>query len=187
LTSSLLRLESVSRAFGGIQAVSEVSLDIAEGAIVGLIGPNGAGKTTVINLIAGLLRPDAGAIWLNDQSIHAWPTHRIAAAGVTRTFQGIRLFRDLTAIENVIAGQHHVRRELILERMLFSTAARQEEAAARERAQHLLERVGLSGLAYSRAGDLPYGDQRRLEIARALAAQPRLLLLDEPAAGMPFA
>jgi ABC-type branched-subunit amino acid transport system ATPase component len=182
----ILRLESVSRAFGGIHAVSDVSLDIPTGAIFGLIGPNGAGKTTLINLITGLLRPGAGAILLEDQPIHAWPTHRIAAAGVTRTFQGIRLFRELTVLENVIAGEHHARPELIFARMLFSSAARREEADAVDRARWLLERVRLTGLAHSRAGDLPYGDQRRLEIARALAAQPRLLLLDEPAAGMPF-
>jgi ABC-type branched-subunit amino acid transport system ATPase component len=183
----LLGLESVSRSFGGIQAVSDVSLDIPTGVIMGLIGPNGAGKTTVINLITGLLRPASGVIRLNDESIRTWPTYRIAAAGVTRTFQGIRLFRDLTARENVIAGQHHVRPELILRRMFFSGTARAEEELARERARILLERVGLTGLADARAGDLPYGDQRRLEVARALASEPRLLLLDEPAAGMPFA
>jgi ABC-type branched-subunit amino acid transport system ATPase component len=167
--------------------VTDVSLDIPRSAIIGLIGPNGAGKTTVINLITGLLRPGSGAIWLDDAPIHTWPTHRIAAAGVTRTFQSIRLFRDLSALENVIAGQHHARPELIWGRMLFSARAREEEAAARERAQLLLEQVGLAGQAHTRAGDLPYGDQRRLEAARALASQPRLLLLDEPAAGMPFA
>jgi branched-chain amino acid transport system ATP-binding protein len=184
---SILRLESVSRDFGGIHAVSEVSLDIPRGAIYGLIGPNGAGKTTLINLITGLLRPNSGAILLEGEPIQTWATHRIAGAGVTRTFQGIRLFRDMTVLENVIAGEHHARPELILSRMLFGSAARREEAAAVDRARLLLERVRLAGLAEARAGDLPYGDQRRLEIARALAAAPRLLLLDEPAAGMPFA
>ena len=186
-STPILRIESVSRDFGGIHAVSDVSLDIPTGAIFGLIGPNGAGKTTLINLITGLLRPGAGAILLEDELIHTWPTHRIAAAGVTRTFQSIRLFRDMTVLENVVAGGHHARPELILSRMLFGSAARREEAAAVDQAKLLLERVGLAGLAEARAGDLPYGDQRRLEIARALAAEPRLLLLDEPAAGMPFA
>ena len=185
-SSSILQLDSVSRAFGGIQAVSDVSLDIPSGTIFGLIGPNGAGKTTVINLITGLLRPNSGVIRLHDDAIQGWPTHRIAAAGVTRTFQSIRLFRDLTVEENVIAGQHHVRPELILQRMLFSGAARAEEHAARTRARVLLERVGLTAPADARAGTLSYGDQRRLEVARALASEPRLLLLDEPAAGMPF-
>jgi ABC-type branched-subunit amino acid transport system ATPase component len=183
----LLRLESISRSFGGILAVSDVSMDIPAGAILGLIGPNGAGKTTVINLITGLLRPGTGAIRLNGDPIQSWPTHRIAAAGVTRTFQSIRLFRDMTARENLIAGQHHMRPEHILHRLVFSGAARAEEEAARERARVLLERVGLTALAEARAGDLPHGDQRRLELARALASEPRLLLLDEPAAGMPFA
>jgi ABC-type branched-subunit amino acid transport system ATPase component len=166
--------------------VSDVTLDVAPGLIFGLIGPNGAGKTTIINLVTGMLRPSAGRIDLEGVAIHTWPTHRIAAAGVTRTFQGIRLFRDLTALENVIAGQHHVRRELFLERLFFSNTVRAEERAVRDRAHALLERVGLSGQSSARAGDLPYGDQRRLEIARALAAEPRFLLLDEPAAGMPF-
>jgi len=167
--------------------VSDLTLDVAPGLIFGLIGPNGAGKTTVINLVTGMLRPSAGRIDLDGVAIHTWPTHRIAASGVTRTFQGIRLFRDLTALENVIAGQHHVRRELLLERLFFSSTVRAEERAVSDRAHALLERVGLSGQSSSRAGDLPYGDQRRLEIARALAAEPRFLLLDEPAAGMPFA
>jgi ABC-type branched-subunit amino acid transport system ATPase component len=182
----LLRLDSVSRSFGGIQAVSDLTLDVAPGLVFGLIGPNGAGKTTVINLVTGMLRPSAGRIDLDGVPIHTWPTYRIAAAGVTRTFQGIRLFRDLTALENVIAGQHHVRREQILERLFFSSTVRVEEQAVKQRAHALLERVGLSGQSSARAGDLPYGDQRRLEIARALAAEPRFLLLDEPAAGMPF-
>jgi ABC-type branched-subunit amino acid transport system ATPase component len=183
----LLRLEAVSRSFGGIQAVSDVTLDVPSGAVFGLIGPNGAGKTTVINLVTGLLRPSAGSVWLGEQAIHTWPTHRIAAAGVTRTFQSIRLFRDLSALENVIAGEHHVRPELIWQRLLFGRHSRAEVHEAEDRALALLARVGMASQAHARAGALPYGDQRRLEIARALAAQPRLLLLDEPAAGMPFA
>lgn len=181
----LLAIRGVTRHFGGIQAVTDLSLEIPAGVVFGLIGPNGAGKTTVINLITGLLRPGSGSIHLAGQPIHTWPTHRIAAQGVTRTFQSIRLFRELSALENVIVGQHHVRPERVLQRLFFSPAARTEERAAHDRALTLLERVGLGHLALARAGDLPYGDQRRLEIARALAAQPRLLLLDEPAAGMP--
>ncbi|MFN0070336.1 MAG: ABC transporter ATP-binding protein [Chloroflexota bacterium] len=185
--TALLELRQVTRHFGGIQAVNDLTIVIPSGVVFGLIGPNGAGKTTVINLITGLLRPSAGVIRLDGEAIHTWPTHRIAGHGVSRTFQNIRLFRDLSVLENVIVGQHLVRPERVLQRIFFSQMARAEEQAARERALSLLERVGLAAHAETRAGDLAYGDQRRLEIARALATGPRLLLLDEPAAGMPLA
>ena len=183
----LLRLERLGRTFGGIRAVDDVDLTIAAGSIVGLIGPNGAGKTTVINLISGLIRPTVGAILLDGEPIHHVRPYRIAALGVTRTYQNIRLFSGLTALENVLVGQHLRRRDTLLARLAWLPRATSEAQSAARRAQALLDEVGLAGRAGIRAAGLNYGDQRRLEIARALAAQPRVLLLDEPAAGMPFA
>jgi branched-chain amino acid transport system ATP-binding protein len=150
----------------------------------GLIGPNGAGKTTVINLVSGLLRPTAGAIALGGEAIHGLPPHRVAARGVARTFQSIRLFPDLSARDNVLVGQHRKRGASLAARLLLLPSSRAEDRAARERAEALLDRVGLGDRARERARHLSYGEQRRVEIARALASDPRLLLLDEPTAGM---
>jgi ABC-type branched-subunit amino acid transport system ATPase component len=183
----LLTVSRLSRIFGGIRAVDGLDLTIEAGHVVGLIGPNGAGKTTVINLISGLLRPSTGEIRLREQPLHGLPAHRIASLGVTRTYQGVRLFRALSALENVVVGQHHTRPEMLPWRLAFAPTAQREARAARERARALLAEVGLADKEDATAGALAYGDQRRLEIARALAAQPSLLLLDEPAAGMPFA
>ena len=181
-----LELVSVDRFFGGVRAIDSLSLQVPGGMIYGLIGPNGAGKTTAINLISGLLRPSAGRITFNGRPIHAAATHAIAMLGITRTYQNIRLFRSLTCLENVLIGQHHTRRETLAGRMFFSAASRAENRVARERAAMLLAEVGLAGRDGDVAGQLAYGDQRRLEIARSLATKPRLILLDEPAAGMPF-
>jgi len=180
----LLALDGVERAFGGVRAVDCTSFAVREGEIHGLIGPNGAGKTTLLNLISGLLRPSSGSIKLADRRIDSLAPHRIAALGVSRTYQNIRLFPALRARENVLVGEHLVRRAPLWKRLLFLPAAREEEHAARARALTLLERVGMRERAGARAQYLSYGEQRRVEIARALASNPRLLLLDEPTAGM---
>jgi ABC-type branched-subunit amino acid transport system ATPase component len=180
----LLRLEGVERAFGGVRAVDGVTFSVGEAEIHGLIGPNGAGKTTLINLVSGLVRPTGGAIHLRDRRLDRLGPHRIAALGVTRTFQNIRVFPDLTALENVIVGAHLARSAPLWRHMLFLRSAREEEREAREKALALLARVGMGGRADERAANLSYGEQRRVEIARALASDPALLLLDEPTAGM---
>jgi ABC-type branched-subunit amino acid transport system ATPase component len=181
----LLQLEEVDRAFGGVRAVDRASFTVAADEVHGLIGPNGAGKTTLLNLVSGLIRPTSGAIRLDGARLDRLPPHRIAARGVTRTYQNIRLFPALRVVENVIVGQHLVRRNAsLMKRMLLRPEARAEESAARERAVALLRRVGLEERAEEKAANLSYGEQRRVEIARALASNPRVLLLDEPTAGM---
>ncbi len=180
----LLRLEDVRRTFGGVRAVDGIRFDVGAGEVHGLIGPNGAGKTTLLNLVSGLIRADGGAISLDGRRIDGLAPHRIAALGITRTYQNIRLFPALTAADNVIVGEHLRRRDPLWKRMLFLPSVRSEERAAREKALHLLARVGLPERAGERAANLSYGEQRRVEIARALASEPRILLLDEPTAGM---
>jgi len=180
-----LQLEAVERAFGGVRAVDRATFTVAPGEVHGLIGPNGAGKTTLLNLVSGLIRPTSGAIRLDGTRLDRLPPHRIAARGVTRTYQNIRLFPALRVVENVIVGQHLVRRSAsLVKRMLFQPESRGEESAAREHALALLRRVGLEERAEEKAANLSYGEQRRVEIARALASEPRVLLLDEPTAGM---
>ena len=181
---TLLRLQDLTKSFGGLTAVNEVSFTVEEGAVVGLIGPNGAGKTTVFNLITGNYRPDRGRITFADTVLNGLRTHRIIALGIARTFQNIRLFQNLTALENVLAGCHYRTRSGIVAAMLRWPAQRREEEAAIATAVRELNFVGLGGQALTLAKNLAYGDQRRLEIARALATQPRLLILDEPAGGM---
>jgi len=179
-----LALAGVRRAFGGVRAVDGVELKVAPGTVHGLIGPNGSGKTTVINLVSGLLRPDQGGITVAGQSTDGLPAHRIAALGVARTFQNIRLFPELSARHNVLVGQHLRRHPSPVARLCGLPSARAEERQADAEADALLERVGLGGRAGEKARSLSYGEQRRVEIARALAARPRVLLLDEPTAGM---
>jgi branched-chain amino acid transport system ATP-binding protein len=180
----VLRATSVSKRFGGLQALSEVQVQIDGGQIYGLIGPNGAGKTTFFNVLTGLSRPDAGSFELGGQPY--WPTDaaRVAKAGIARTFQNIRLFPDMTALENVMVGRHVRTHANALDAVLRTRRARNEEAQIRARARQLLEEIGIGRYAAHQARTLPYGDQRRLEIARALATEPRVLALDEPAAGM---
>ena len=182
--SALLQVEALERSFGGVRAVDGASFAVHEGEVHGLIGPNGAGKTTVINMVSGLLAPTGGAIRLDGRTIHALRPHVIAGLGVARTFQNIRLFSDLSARDNVLVGQHSVRKASLGARLLVLPAAAEEERRARERALALLERIGLADRAREHARNLSYGEQRRVEIARALASEPRLLLLDEPTAGM---
>ena len=168
-----------------MRAVDGVSLEVEQGSIHGLIGPNGAGKTTLVNVITGYTRMQAGRAWLESDELTGLPAHRIAALGIGRTFQNIRLFRDLTAIDNVLIGMHVRRRDDTLAQLATLPLFRREEASRVKEAYALLETVGLAQSVGARHADtLPYGDQRRLEIARALALKPRLLILDEPAAGM---
>ena len=179
-----LSLAGVSRAFGGVRAVDDATFSVADGEVHGLIGPNGAGKTTLLNLISGLLQPTAGRIELDGRRLDRLPPHRVAALGVARTYQNIRLFAGLSAIDNVVVGEHRRRRAPLWRRLLLLPSARREERAARDAAEALLARVGLRERAAVPAASLSYGEQRRVEIARALASQPGLVLLDEPTAGM---
>ena len=182
--SALLEAKNVSKRFGGIEAVSDVSFSISHGQIFGLIGPNGAGKTTLFNLLTGLAPLDGGSFTLAGRSIAGLKPAQIAARGIGRTFQNIRLFANLSALENVMIGRHVRTRAGVLGAVLRNAATRDEEAGIERRAAELIDYVGIRSRANEAAGSLPYGDQRRLEIARALATDPVLLALDEPAAGM---
>jgi branched-chain amino acid transport system ATP-binding protein len=181
---SLLAATRVSKRFGGVQALHEVSFGIAAGEIYGLIGPNGAGKTTLFNLLTGIYRPDGGAFTFDGRAITGLTPDRIAAAGIARTFQNIRLFHNLSALENVMIGRHARTHAGVFGALLRNRATLEEERAIERRALELLDYVGIRARANHAANSLPYGDQRRLEIARALATDPKLLALDEPAAGM---
>ncbi len=179
-----LEVRGLTRRFGGLVAVDDVSFAVQEGEIFGLIGPNGAGKTTLFNLVTGLTPPSAGALLHRGDDITGSPPHVVAQRGIARTFQNIRLFTNLSALGNVMIGRHIHTRSGLLPGVLGFPSSRAEEEAVRERALELLDLVGLRDRAQVRAGSFPYGDQRRLEIARALALEPRVLLLDEPAAGL---
>jgi branched-chain amino acid transport system ATP-binding protein len=181
---TLLRADRVTKRFGGVQALSEVSFSINAGEIFGLIGPNGAGKTTLFNVLTGLYAPDAGAFLFGGRALTGLKPHEVAAAGIARTFQNIRLFANLSALENVMIGRHLRSRAGVVGAVLRDRKTVEEERQIEARAAELLDYVGIRGRANDAAGSLPYGDQRRLEIARALATEPKLLALDEPAAGM---
>ena len=180
----LLQASGVGRRFGGVQALSAVSFSIARGDVYGLIGPNGAGKTTLFNLLTGIYPPDAGSFVLDAKNITGLKPDQIARAGIARTFQNIRLFASLSALENVMIGRHARTHTGVLGAILRNRKTLAEESDTQRRALQLLDYVGIRDRANDAAGNLPYGDQRRLEIARALAAEPKLLALDEPAAGM---
>jgi branched-chain amino acid transport system permease protein len=182
--SPILQLDGVSRTFGGVRALDSVSLRVREGAVHGLIGPNGAGKTTALNVISGLMEPTSGEIRFQGARIDDQPAHRIAALGIRRTFQNIRLFPAMSSLENLIVGMHTTTHTPLWQRLVYAPKAQREEARAREWGVMLLERVGLGRKALEQARNLSYGEQRRLEIARALASDPALILLDEPTAGM---
>jgi branched-chain amino acid transport system ATP-binding protein len=181
---ALLALEAVTQRFGGLTAVDKLDFAIEAGSIVAMIGPNGAGKSTVFNLITGIYAPSTGRIVFNGRTISGAKTSSIAAGGIARTFQNIRLFAFMSALDNVMTGEHARMRANLLDSLLHTPAQRAEERRVRERALELLRFVKLEHAADAYASNLAYGMQRRLEIARALAGEPKLLLLDEPAAGM---
>ncbi|HZW21444.1 ABC transporter ATP-binding protein [Noviherbaspirillum sp.] len=180
----ILNIAGVNKRFGGLQALSDVSVKIMRGQIYGLIGPNGAGKTTFFNVITGLYQPDTGSFELGGKPYSPSAPHEVAKAGIARTFQNIRLFGEMSALENVMVGRHVRTKQGVLGAVLHHKAAREEEASIRRRAMELLDFVGIAHFAHRTSRHLSYGDQRRLEIARALATEPQLLALDEPAAGM---
>ncbi len=180
----LLEATGVRKEFGGLVACSDIDFNIPRGAIVGLIGPNGAGKTTFFNMITGLYRPTAGTIKLNGQDITGKKTHEVVRAGIGRTFQNIRLFGNMSALDNVLVGLHHTLKGTWWQTVLNTRSIRREEEEALVRAREYLDLMGLSSREHDLARNLPYGDQRRLEIARAMATNCKLLLLDEPTAGM---
>jgi branched-chain amino acid transport system ATP-binding protein len=175
----LLSANNISKSFGGVRAVQNVTLKVPEKAIFALIGPNGAGKSTLLNLLSGVYEPNAGTISLGDVPLAGLPAHRRAHLGIARTFQKIRLFKQLTLLENVLAGFHIHHKTPFWRYLVFG-----DPGSFRDEARELLEFVGLGAKANDRAGALPYGQQRMLEIARALATRPRLFMLDEPAAGL---
>lgn len=181
---ALLKLTNITMKFGGLTAVSDFNLTMEAGELVGLIGPNGAGKTTVFNVITGIYRPTSGRVVFDGRDITGKRPDLIADAGITRTFQNIRLFSNLSVLDNVRIGHHLRVKSGLLSSLVGAPSHRREEAQILENSMRLLEAVGLAHLRDEKAGSLPYGQQRRLEIARALAAGPKLLLLDEPAAGM---
>jgi ABC-type branched-subunit amino acid transport system ATPase component len=179
-----LLVENVSRSFGGVQALDDVSFVVEPGTIHGLIGPNGAGKTTLINILSGLLPPSEGRMSYKDRDLHRLAVHQMAAIGIARTFQNIRLFPHMSCLENVQAGQHLTSRRSLLPRLLHLPSAGREDRLLHEQAMATLARVGLDDKAHYQSRNLSYGERRRLEIARALSLNPSLLLLDEPVAGM---
>jgi branched-chain amino acid transport system permease protein len=180
----LLEVEGVSKSYGGVRPARDVSLRLTAGHIHALIGPNGAGKSTLINILSGIVRPDAGRVRFRGRDITGAAPHRICRLGIARSFQNLRLFRDLSVLDNVLLGQHGRMRNGFLASLLGLPLARREEAQARERVEAILRFLGLSHVAALPAGSLPYGLQRRVELARGLASEPELLLLDEPAAGL---
>ena len=181
---TLLAIENISKGFGGVHAIQDLSFGIRSAAVHSIIGPNGAGKTTLLNMMTGIYVPDSGRIRLAGQDLTGQPTHRFAAAGIGRTFQNLQIFFNMSALENVMTGRHLRERCSLLAAMLRTPALARAEAACREMALRLLQRVGLAEYRDARADAMPYGALKRLEIARALATEPQLLLLDEPAAGL---
>jgi branched-chain amino acid transport system ATP-binding protein len=181
---ALLEVREVSKRFGGLQALDRVNLELDDGMIASLIGPNGAGKTTLFNTLTGLYRPDQGEIRFENRPVLGLQVNEIARLGISRTFQNIRLFGNMTVLDNVIVGMHPQIRTPLWQILLATAEFRRKEKQARDRAQDLIELTGLTGREREWAHRLSYGDQRRLEIARALAGRPKLLLLDEPSAGM---
>lgn len=180
----LLKIDGIVKRFGGLVALDNVSLSIDSGNIYGLIGPNGAGKTTLFNVLTGLYMPEEGAFTFNGKDLFRVKPHRVVRAGIARTFQNIRLFGEMTALENVMVGRHIRSRSNALSAVLRTRANKREEQQIMEKAYQLLQYVGIEKVLNEHANNLSYGDQRRLEIARALACEPKLLALDEPAAGM---
>ena len=183
-SDTVLKVSGVSKRFGGLQALSDVGIKIERGQVYGLIGPNGAGKTTFFNVLTGLYTPDGGSFELAGKPYQPTAVHTVAKAGIARTFQNIRLFAEMTALENVMVGRHIRTHSGLWGAMLRTASFKSEEAEITQRAHELLDYVGIGKFASYKARTLSYGDQRRLEIARALATDPQLIALDEPAAGM---
>ena len=181
---ALLEMANITKTFGGLKAISDVTFSLEKGRIVSIIGPNGAGKTTFFNALTGIYRPDTGTIKFNGKNLIGLRPDQIAACGIARTFQNIRLFADMTVIENIMVGMHVHLKQSALQTLFRMPGFNREEKEAEAKALRLMRYVGLSNVENELAKNLPYGAQRRLEIARALAADPLLLLLDEPAAGM---
>ena len=180
----MLSVKGVNKSFGGLQALSEVGIEVKKNTVYGLIGPNGAGKTTFFNVITGLYEPDAGEFVLEGQPYRPTAVHEVAKAGIARTFQNIRLFAEMTALENVMVGRHIRTSSGVLGAVFRTAGFKSEEKEIAARARELLNYVGIGKYAEYKSRTLSYGDQRRLEIARALATDPKLIALDEPAAGM---
>jgi len=184
MSETILKVANVSKRFGGLQALSDVGIEIKRGQVYGLIGPNGAGKTTFFNVLTGLYTPDTGSFELAGKPYTPTAVHEVAKAGIARTFQNIRLFAEMTVLENVMVGRHVRTKSGLLGAVLRTPGFKSEEKAIADRAMELLEYVGIGKYADYKSRTLSYGDQRRLEIARALATDPQLIALDEPAAGM---
>jgi len=182
--AQMLRVERLTKRFGGLVAVNNVSFTVAKGSVMAIVGPNGAGKTTTFNLITGIDPPDAGDVWFAGARVTGLAPHRLAAIGMGRTFQNIRLFRHLNALENVMIGCTVRTRSGVFGALAWTSRDREERRATVEQAEALLDWVGVGDNRFRMPGELPYGDQRRVEIARALALEPKLLILDEPTAGM---
>lgn len=181
---SVLEVKGVVQRFGALTVLSGINMDFRQNEVVGIIGPNGAGKTTLFNVITGLYKPTEGSVWLDGENVSGLQPYQVARKGFARTFQNIRLFQNMTVLDNVIAGMYTQGKSTVLDSLLHLSRKRAEDARFEARAKELLTLMGLWEFRYARAGALPYGAQRRLEIARAMATEPKLLLLDEPAAGM---
>jgi branched-chain amino acid transport system ATP-binding protein len=184
IEGAILQAQSLHKNFGGVKAVSDISFEVPAGLIFALIGPNGAGKSTLLNLISGVYRPDSGSLSFNGADLSALPAHRRVRLGIARTFQKIRLFKQLSVLDNVIAGFHVHHHVPAWQYVTHGAAFKADQQRCRERAEQLLHFVGMSARRYVLAGSLSYGEQRMLELARALATKPHLLLIDEPAAGL---
>ncbi|AFN77063.1 high-affinity branched-chain amino acid ABC transporter ATP-binding protein LivG [Stutzerimonas nitrititolerans] len=184
MSRPILEVRGLTMRFGGLLAVNEVALRVDDKQVVSMIGPNGAGKTTVFNCLTGFYQPTAGEILLDGEAIQALPGHKIARKGVVRTFQNVRLFKDMTAVENLLVAQHRHLKTGFIAGLLKTPAFRRSERDAMDFAAHWLEQVNLTDVANRPAGTLAYGQQRRLEIARCMMTRPRILMLDEPAAGL---
>lgn len=184
MSELVLKTEHITQRFGGLVALSDISMEVNQGEIIGIIGPNGAGKTTLFNVVTGMYHPTEGTVYMMGKNVTGWKPYKITKLGFARTFQNIRLFARMSVLDNVIVGMHTRTKCSVLSSIFNTPAKRREETAAREKAQELLKLLDLYDDRYEMSTSLPYGSQRKLEIARALATEPKLLLLDEPAAGM---